>query len=107
MDILNEKFNLESGRDINTLLVFMAGCAIRERVIRIKEHKDKVNKNLVSKDLAKPLIEDDFNLIRDFAKVIATIEADYETKNKEDRNAYIKSNTDFIINKTNSEINRF
>lgn len=85
MSLLHDKkqHNFESFGDLDTLLTFMAGCAIRERKARIKEQKGTLcEKDNVHEEAT----------IRDFCKVVALIEADSD----EDVEAKLRQLKDWV-----------
>lgn len=66
-----EQNKFERFVDMNTMLVFMAGCAIRERMGVVRDYRAKVAQGLKA---AQYLLPDEELIVRDYCRLIALCE---------------------------------
>lgn len=66
-----ENQTFPDGQDLETLLTYMSGCAIRERLANMASMKKHGNL-----PAAKSLTEDDKDVIRKFCRVIVLLDAE-------------------------------
>lgn len=66
-----EQQKFEQFRDMNTMLVFMAGCAVRERMDIVSEYKVEAAQGSKA---AQSLLVDEEKIVRDYCRVISLCE---------------------------------
>lgn len=66
-----EQKKFEWFKDMNTMLVYMAGCATRERMEQVLEYQAGAARGLRA---AKSMLEDEVKVVRDYCRFIALCE---------------------------------
>lgn len=73
----SEKSKFEAFSNLNSLIIFMAGCAIRERMELIENYQNQVK---MGSEAAKTLMAHEEKIVSDFCRIVALAESTDHTE---------------------------